>query len=484
MDRLKFISKNLYVKYGLNTKQKYEKYVITNIIKKKHCHIVACIKDSMIYDFVEEFLRRYYKKKELHNNMLKYVNYYKNYLRFFCKPTFKHFSINSVIQKNGEKHAEIYYENNYGKNKYKKKIKEENKKIPKELKIIFSDSVKENINDISNRNNNNNSNLSIQLNQSSFRLLNKYNNYNYEDFNNKSITNLLNDLNGTSNTSSSNINNITLNTKIKFNNNNKIMKTINKKIKNIFSYNSNKPKIEKFQIDSNNQSPQKNNFNENKKQKIIIENNNKENYKNTLNNNYYNNTHNISISQQRNLTKINLNKTKFKLSSKPIHKKNILSTQLSTQINFTEGNHNKKKNIYKMSIDLTHTNQIYSNKRTTSIIEYNNIEKNKSGKLGIENLKTKNLNHLNKQSLNINNKNTISSFNNFDYQQQLLNQNNRNNYKGSLNSTSRNNKNIYSYTQTFSPTPSNRPNLKFNNNINKKFGNKLYKLSTKISNIA
>ena len=88
MDRLKFISKNLYAKYGLNTKQKYEKYVITNIIKKKHCHIVACIKDSMIYDFVEEFLRRYYKKKELHNNMLKYVNYYKNYLRFFCKPTF------------------------------------------------------------------------------------------------------------------------------------------------------------------------------------------------------------------------------------------------------------------------------------------------------------------------------------------------------------------------------------------------------------
>ena len=237
MDRLKFISKNLYAKYGLNTKQKYEKYVITNIIKKKHCHIVACIKDSMIYDFVEEFLRRYYKKKELHNNMLKYVNYYKNYLRFFCKPTFKHFSINSVIQKNGEKHAEIYYENNYGKNKYKKKIKEENKKIPKELKIIFSDSVKENINDISNRNNNNNSNLSIQLNQSSFRLLNKYNNYNYEDFNNKSITNLLNDLNGTSNTSSSNINNITLNTKIKFNNNNKIMNTINKKIKKIFSYN-------------------------------------------------------------------------------------------------------------------------------------------------------------------------------------------------------------------------------------------------------
>ena len=485
MDRLKFISKNLYTKYGLKTKQNYQKYLITNIIKKKNCHIVACIKDSMIYDFVEEFLRRYYKRKELNNNMSKYVNYYKNYLRFFCKPTFRNFSINSVIQNNGEKHAEIYYEYNYGKNKNKKKLKEEKKKMPKELKIIFSDSVKENINDISNRNNNNNSNLSIQLNQSSFRLLSKYNNYNCEDFNDKSITNLLNDLNGTSNTSSSNINNITHNTKNKFNKNNIINKAINKKIKTIFSYNSTKPKIEKFQIDSNKQSPQKNNMNENKTQKIIIENYNKENCKNTINNYYYNNNHNISISQQRNLTKINLTKTKYKLSSKPIHKKNILSTQISTQITLTEQSHNKKKSLYKISIDLTNTNPNYFNKRTTSIAEYNNLEKYNSGKLKIENLKAKNINHLNKQSLNINNKNTISSFNNFDYQQQLLNQNNRQNYKGSFNSTSRNNKNIYSYTQTFSPTPSNRPNLKFNgNNINKKLGNKLYKLSTRISNIA
>ena len=137
-----------------------------------------------------------------------------------------------------------------------------------------------------------------------------------------------------------------------------------------------------------------------------------------------------------------------------------------------------------MSIDLTHTNPNYYNKRTTSITEYNNLEQYNSGKLKNDKIKIKNINQLNKQSLNINNKNTISSFNYFDYQQQLLKQNNRQNYKGSFNSTSRNNKNIYSYTQTFSPTPSNRPNLKFNgNNINKKFGNKLYKLSTRISNI-
>ncbi len=36
-------------------------------------------KDSMIYDFVEEILRGYCKKRELNFYMIKYVNYYKKY---------------------------------------------------------------------------------------------------------------------------------------------------------------------------------------------------------------------------------------------------------------------------------------------------------------------------------------------------------------------------------------------------------------------
>ena len=43
----------------------------------------------------------------------KFYEYYKNYLMFFCKPTFNNFYINETIQDYGEKQAEVYYKNNY-----------------------------------------------------------------------------------------------------------------------------------------------------------------------------------------------------------------------------------------------------------------------------------------------------------------------------------------------------------------------------------
>ena len=109
MERLNFIHKSLYFNYGMNTKLNYEKNIITNIILNKNCHIVSLLKDSMIYDFIDEFLKKYFKRKEIKVNVPKYVKYYKNYLRFFCKPTFRDFPLNTIIQANGERLAEIYY---------------------------------------------------------------------------------------------------------------------------------------------------------------------------------------------------------------------------------------------------------------------------------------------------------------------------------------------------------------------------------------
>ena len=116
MDRLNLIHKTLFLKYGKKTKQNYQKFIITNLINSKNCRLVALLKDRMILDFIDEFLKRYYKKKESKNQIPKLVIYYKNYLRFFCKPIFRNFSLNNIIQHNGEKLAEIYYNNNYGKN--------------------------------------------------------------------------------------------------------------------------------------------------------------------------------------------------------------------------------------------------------------------------------------------------------------------------------------------------------------------------------
>ena len=446
MERLNFIHKSLYFKYGMNTKLNYEKNTITKIFSNKNCHIVSLLKDSMIYDFIDEFLKKYFKRKEIKFHIPKYVNYYKNYLRFFCKPTFRHFSLNNIIQSNGEKLAEIYYQKNYGNNK-----KHSKKDIPKELKTIFSDTIRENINQIS-LNENNSSNLSIQLNQSSFRLLSKNNN-NLEDFDKESITNLLNDLNGTSHTSSSNIN---------MSQRNKQSKSLGKKISGLKMYNSPKIKIEKIQINSNKENPirnkdvnliHQNTLNDNKKNKLIIETIYKENdIKNNINS-LKNKKENFFLASNRIINKLNLNdKSKFKLKAKSHHKKNTPSAQLTLKNNLTEENNNiiKRNPILKNSIEFTNTN--FYNKRTKSITE-SQSEKFEMKKIGIINLKTKNLNQINIQIPNINNlinKNIITSFNNFEQQQKLLNNGIKHlKFKGSFNKSSRNSQNIITYTHTF-----------------------------------
>jgi len=67
----------------------------------------------MLTDYVEEFLRRKYNISEIRERIPKFSIYYKNYLNFFCKPTYNCFKFNKIIQNYGEKKAEIYYKQNY-----------------------------------------------------------------------------------------------------------------------------------------------------------------------------------------------------------------------------------------------------------------------------------------------------------------------------------------------------------------------------------
>ena len=460
MERIKFMNKILYLKYGKRTTQHYQRNIINHIILKKYCHIVACIKDSMINDFVDEFLFKYYNKKENRYKLKKYFNYYKNYLKFFCKPTFREFPINKIIQSYGEKKAEIYYQKNYGNDD---KNEKENK-----------NTVNEKINDITD--NSNSSSISNQLNQSSFRLLSR--NYNFEDFDNKSILNLLDEINGISNS---------LSNKINITQENKVKQYNKKNFQNLTRYKSPKRKFEKIQIYSQNITPKKNklidnipkelelkNQEDNNKNKninnITINDNDNNHNNNTINMNNINNNYRNNLSKLNSLNKYNYQSIKIKIKAKPNHKKNILSTQLPNKVNLTEENNRIKKNSIKILIDSSNSNYC-QNKNVVSTTENKPI--------GIISLKSKY--QINTKIPNFNSskiKNT--SIFNFEQQQFLLNKGKSHKYKGSFNVSSRNNQNIYSYTQTFSPQITNRPNSKFLINNKKIYGNKLYKL-TKIA---
>ena len=459
MDRLNLIHKTLFLKYGKKTKQNYQKFIITNLINSKNCRLVALLKDRMILDFIDEFLKRYYKKKESKNQIPKLVIYYKNYLRFFCKPIFRNFSLNNIIQHNGEKLAEIYYNNNYGKNS--KNNHNNNKlKSPNQFKIIFTKSIKESINDISISSNYSNS---IQLNQSSFRLLYK-NNYG-DDFENESIINILNDLNGKKHHS--------------INANQRNKKILGKKVQNIIRYNSpNKDNI-KIRLNSNNlihsqgllEQKNKNHFNKQHIQ-LIVEEKNKLVIDALHKENDIKNKFNLIHKSPENNNKL-LNKTKLKLKTNPTHCKNTLSNQMSPKIILTEVNNIHKRNQGRSS-DLFNNNyyQTYYSRTTDNNYNYN---KNNNYNKAMINLKSKNVNKLNKpSSKNFSSRksnNLISSFNNFEIQQQLLNNGKSYKIKGSFNSSSRNTiSNLFSYTQTFSPQ-SNRFISNFKNERN---GNKVY----------
>lgn len=103
----------LYNKYG-DIEEDFNLLYLDAILYSKNCHFSVKYREYLIWDYVDEFLKRYYMKKESIERLPKIANYYKNYLKFFCNPFFKDFKINQVIQIYGDDKAKIYYKNNYG----------------------------------------------------------------------------------------------------------------------------------------------------------------------------------------------------------------------------------------------------------------------------------------------------------------------------------------------------------------------------------
>ena len=95
------------------TPSKYDSYNLNYLLNNIDCHLVSQFKEKMLTDYIEEFLRRQYNISEIHERIPKFSVYYKSYLNFFCKPTYNNLKYNKIIQKYGEKKAELYYKQNY-----------------------------------------------------------------------------------------------------------------------------------------------------------------------------------------------------------------------------------------------------------------------------------------------------------------------------------------------------------------------------------
>ena len=119
---LNYMKQNIQ-KYN-STPEKYNIIFIDNLINLKENRSVAVFKDNLIIYNENEFLRGNFNIKECIEVLPKFYDYYRNYLMFFCKPTFNNFYINEKIQEFGEKQAEVFYNNNYISKK--KKGKKEN----------------------------------------------------------------------------------------------------------------------------------------------------------------------------------------------------------------------------------------------------------------------------------------------------------------------------------------------------------------------
>ena len=109
------ITNNLFLKtyFPENEYDNYMNYIMEVLVFNKNCHLVTIFKDFMILDYIDEFLKRYYKNEESKDRIPRFANFYKNYLKFFCKPTFSDFECNEIIQEHSEKKAELYYNQNF-----------------------------------------------------------------------------------------------------------------------------------------------------------------------------------------------------------------------------------------------------------------------------------------------------------------------------------------------------------------------------------
>ena len=82
---MELIKKNL-LKYKTK-KNEYNNFIINNLINKKVNKKLLYLNEYSI-NAKNELLKKLFNKKEIYNKLSKYIDYYKNYIKFFCQPFF------------------------------------------------------------------------------------------------------------------------------------------------------------------------------------------------------------------------------------------------------------------------------------------------------------------------------------------------------------------------------------------------------------
>ena len=176
----KYFNKKLVIKYNILPNE-YTLMNIDNFITAKYCHSLASFKEMLIFNYDEEFLKRFYPKKESLKKIPLFSEFYKSYLKFFCFPTLAELKLNDLIEDMVEKKAKAFYNENY-----KEDEKEKNQK--KINVVIFTNKIRKDISRVNSLTNlskttikNNSISLSNRSSKSLLTIEKLFNELNYEE---------------------------------------------------------------------------------------------------------------------------------------------------------------------------------------------------------------------------------------------------------------------------------------------------------------
>ena len=407
----KYFNKKLVIKYNILPNE-YTLMNIDNFITAKYCHSLASFKEMLIFNYDEEFLKRYYPKKESLKKIPLFSEFYKSYLKFFCFPTLAELKLNDLIEDMVEKKAKAFYNENY-------KEDEKDKNQKKINVVIFTNKIRKDISRVNSLTNlskttikNNSVSLSNRSSKSLLTIEKLFNELNYEEnirknsltsrsedkINNNNDKTNKNGSKNKVNKNANNINNISLNV----NSQNCALKNtvILNKMKNkskTDDYSNLSNKINKYMegSSSGNRKKVKN------KIKINLQNKLLDSIPNTNSNTYSHTNANSILKESKNI--IN-NKQKLKSIQK-----NILA-QYTTSTYSNTNNNNKKISLDKKANSksgLSQNNKIKEMKNKSIYNNYSNKNNNNSA-INKNNILITNINNN-----NITNNNNININNNF-----------------------------------------------------------------------